>query len=841
MSLRQAVSEQAVHAERRGHLLLPLLTGVVVLLVSMATGYELRGRENVALRSASTGSLQRVGNEVQRRLEEEIRGLVSICRRWERSGGLSREEWTVEARQLMDNFGDMQAIEWVDRSFHVRWIVPLEGNEVAADLDLGFEPRRRLALEMARDGHSVIATRPIDLVQGGKRFLVYVPLFLDKDLNEVFDGFVLGVYRLDSLLGATLRNVAPGFAVQIRDGDETVYLRAARGADPSLRVSTSLEILNLRWEVEILPSSAIVATHRSWLPEFVAFGGGTLALFLALAIHLVQVARTRALHLLAARNELADEITLRERAEDSEGAAWEELKAVVASLPDHVWSADVTPEGEFTLRYLSDQVEHITGRPASFYRDDNSRWLTTVCPVDRDNLRDSYQGVIEGRSDALTIEYRIERSDGEIRWIRERVRVTREGQKRRLDGVTSDITELKEAEQQRVQLEAKFQQTQKLESLGVLAGGIAHDFNNLLVGVLGHAQLALQDLPANSPVRRNLGGIEKAARRAASLCRQMLTYAGKGSITTEPIDLRETVEEMGELLSASIPKSIELRYDFSGTLPAIEADASQIRQVVMNLITNAAEAIGEHGAIEITGRAVERDRAELAFSYVGEGLEAGKYVELVVSDDGCGMDEETRERLFEPFYSTKFAGRGLGLAAVLGIVRSHGGAIKVESKPGYGTTIRLLLAAFEGQVVETSASLQVSSSWRGTGTVLVVDDEEAARDVASLLLERAGFCVLTAGDGVEALEVLERHDEIVCVLLDLTMPRMDGTETYRRLRSLGSQVSVILCSGYPAQQTVERFEGLGLAHILEKPYTAESLLLQVRNAITRRRPTKPLD
>jgi PAS domain S-box-containing protein len=295
--------------------------------------------------------------------------------------------------------------------------------------------------------------------------------------------------------------------------------------------------------------------------------------------------------------------------------------------------------------------------------------------------------------------------------------------------VIRDITERKRMEQDRLTLERKLLETQKLESLGVLAGGIAHDFNNLLMGVLGNASLALLELPANSPADYSIRQIEIAAGRAADLTRQMLAYSGRGHFVVQPLDLNTLVEEMSHLLQIAISKSIMLQYHLGERLPPIEADAMQIRQVVMNLIVNAAEAIGDDvGTITLTTGIRHADHAELAAIYLAHDLPAGDYLYLEVDDTGSGMDADTLAKIFEPFFTTKFTGRGLGLAAVLGIVRGHHGALKVQSQPARGTTFTILLPTPTDQRMTTDdVNSSVASGRRSAGaggTVLVVDDEQ---------------------------------------------------------------------------------------------------------------------
>jgi PAS domain S-box-containing protein len=399
--------------------------------------------------------------------------------------------------------------------------------------------------------------------------------------------------------------------------------------------------------------------------------------------------------------------------------------------------------------------------------------------------------------------------------------------------VARDITDTRRDEQERLNLEKQIQQTQKLESLGVLAGGIAHDFNNLLVGILGNADLALDELSRVSPVRQYVEEIEQASRRAAELCRQMLAYSGKGRFVVEPVDLSEAVLEMGHMLEVSISKTAILKYNCAENLPAVEADVTQLRQVIMNLITNASEAIGSRsGIISITTGAMECGREYLDEVYIDEDLAEGTYVFLEVADTGSGMDETTRQRLFDPFYTTKFTGRGLGLAAVLGIVRGHSGAIKVYSEPGQGTTFKVLLPACEMDATGHEAGVGGSSDWRGHGTVLLADDDETVRTVSRRMLETLGFDVVCAGHGQQALELFDRHaDQLACVLLDLTMPHMDGEEVFRRLRSRDGQVPVIMSSGYNEQEVSQRFLGKGLAGFIQKPYNLSTLTTVFREVL----------
>ena len=391
------------------------------------------------------------------------------------------------------------------------------------------------------------------------------------------------------------------------------------------------------------------------------------------------------------------------------------------------------------------------------------------------------------------------------------------------------------AEQERERLQTQLLHAQKLESLGVLAGGIAHDFNNILVGILGNAGLALAELLPGSLARPFLERIEQAAQRAADLANQMLAYSGRGQFVVRTFQLEELVEEMADLLRSSVSKKADLRLRRAAEIPTVEADATQIRQVALNLITNASDALGDDsGTITVDIDTLNAAPTDLDETLPGNELRPGRYVQLKVSDTGCGMDEETRNRIFDPFFTTKRTGRGLGMAAVLGIVRGHKGAIRVKSEPGHGTTFEVLLPA-SGEASAAPQELKAAPSDRGvSGKILVVDDEDMVRQVAQFTLERTGREVLLAADGREALQVFLREGrDIVAVVLDLTMPWMSGEETFHELRRLSPEVPVILTSGYNEQDAAARFrfDSQGPASFLKKPYRPRELVEMVESVL----------
>jgi PAS domain S-box-containing protein len=406
--------------------------------------------------------------------------------------------------------------------------------------------------------------------------------------------------------------------------------------------------------------------------------------------------------------------------------------------------------------------------------------------------------------------------------------------------VMSDITEGKKVEQNRLELERRLLHLQKLESLNTLAGGIAHDFNNLLAVILGNLELALDKLSPGSSSRSRINNAIQASGRAALLIRQMLAYTGKGNYASGNVNLSMLLQENIKPLCAPIFQTTNLNLHLTHDVPSVLADSSQLQQVIMNIITNAAEAIGETaGFITIsTGTEIYKEK-DLLKSRIDEKPSPGRFVYLEVADTGCGMDEETLNRIFEPFFTTKFTGRGLGMSAVLGIIRGHKGAIFVDSTVNKGTTIRIIFPVSEAALPEsvqpesTEAILPVRSEPSSVrGTILIVDDQNEVISFSKEMVTRSGYSVRTAVDGQEAVEAFQEHaDEIDCVILDLTMPRMDGFATFKALKRIRPDVKVILSSGYSEKEVAERFTGKGLAGFIQKPYRYQQLRKELERVL----------
>jgi signal transduction histidine kinase/CheY-like chemotaxis protein len=372
------------------------------------------------------------------------------------------------------------------------------------------------------------------------------------------------------------------------------------------------------------------------------------------------------------------------------------------------------------------------------------------------------------------------------------------------------------------------------ESLGILAGGIAHDFNNLLTTIQGNAELARMDLPDDSPVRVNINEIDDSSTRAAEICQLMLDYAGKGILEVEPLDISEVVKGMRGGVETGAAGNLAFDYRLPEGLPGVAADPIQLRRLVRSLVTNAREAIDqEAGVLTIRTGVLHCGRSCSADARFGHELVEGRCVFLEVSDTGCGMDRKIMESLCDPYFSTKFAGRGLSLSAALGIVRGHGGALRVWSEEGRGSTFLVLFPFLKNEEQDKADGGDDDPvQWRGSGTVLIVDDEKPVRTVGRRMLERMGFDVLVATDGREALETYQANAErIECVLLDLTMPEMDGEQAFREMRKIRRDAVVILASGYSEEDVLGRFRGEGLAGFLHKPYRFNILRSMIRDVL----------
>jgi PAS domain S-box-containing protein len=552
---------------------------------------------------------------------------------------------------------------------------------------------------------------------------------------------------------------------------------------------------------------------------------------LLLALQIAAVARRAEVALRRSRQELERRVDER----TAELRASEERYRIVSELSsDYSFALRMTPDyRDIEFEWVTDGLERITGyAPRELERD---AWLSRMRLEDGGSLIDLVGRILAGEvrefeiqiatrsgewRDLLGLIYRFDsRPDGMIRLV----------------GAGRDITERKRAQAEAHQLELHLQEAQRVESLAMLAGGIAHDFNNMLAVILGNARLAREELAVGTPPGKRLDRIETAASHATRLTQQLLTYSGTASVSLRPLDVSALVRDLADLIQVSMAEQGRVEFALADDLPAVEADATQIRQVVLNLVTNAAESFeGGGGCVRVRTELVDLDAGALADAVGGSEARPGPYVALEVSDDGPGLAADVAPLVFEPFFTTKPAGNGLGLAAVLGIVRAHRGVIQLASRPGAGTSFRVLLPASTLPIRSDEPPVAPRSEPALRGRVLLVDDDDSVREVARAFLERAGFEVWTAGGGRAAIDLFStRAAQFDVVVLDLRMPDVGGERAFLELRRIRPDLPVVLTSGFDERRAAQRFSARGVAAFVGKPFEPEALVEAVRRAMTR--------
>jgi PAS domain S-box-containing protein len=510
---------------------------------------------------------------------------------------------------------------------------------------------------------------------------------------------------------------------------------------------------------------------------------------------------------------LAAEVAERRRAEEALRDSEAQWRSLVENCPDLVVVIDASGRISFTNRPVD----------TAGLRAEVGRTVLELAPPHLQDVLRSALDRVFSRGEPTTLELAGAGDLSHVAWELRAAPIRDDGPVTRAVVIARDITERRAAEVERARMQERLWTAQKLDSLGLLAGGVAHDFNNLLTAILGSASVALLKLPPGGPARSAIETLVIAARRASELTQQLLAYSGRGKLEVRPLDLTEQIRELLLVLHAAIPKQIELHLRLGSDLPSVLADVAQMRQIVMNLVINAAEAIGERtGTITITTSRKMVDETYLASLPEGESLTVGEHVALEVHDDGCGMDVDTVSKVFDPFFSTKATGRGLGLAAVQGIVRSHRGALRIHSRKGRGTSFKILLPASEAAV--ESRPSEPAPPQKAGGTVLVVDDEALLRRAAKQIIEHFGYDAVEAEDGRAAIAIFrERARDFDVVLLDMTMPGLTGEETFQELLRIRPDARVVLSSGFNEMEATRRFSTGQLAGFLQKPYTAEQL------------------
>jgi len=788
---------------------------------------------------------------------------------------VTREEFARVARSLLQRHASVQALEWVQivpgaqraaleaeaaselgRPFVIRrrlpdgaletappaeeyyvvnYVEPLAGNEPVLGFDLRSSTFAELT-NLARRDRQMKVGPPIRLIlppevpaEPGVIFIL--PFWRVERPGSTVEGFVLGVLRARSMFAQAHRfNTSEALDTYYFDqpsgagpapllyaslaGREPAPMEAAVPPPPDdpADVHETLTVGDRKWRMIMRPNAAWVKRVHTLFPQTILASGLAFTTLLALFVNSLLQRTSRIEQEVAERTKQLRQTEIR-------------LQDIVDHSPALIFLKDSAG------RYLmcNQRFLELSGRTRAEiigHRDYD------FSPAD---VADSYianDAKVFASGRPMEFEEFGVRADGtRIVHIAHKFPL-RDDQGRiyALCGIATDITDRKAAEEAKLEFERRLLESQKLESLGVLAGGIAHDFNNILTAILGNANLASLELSDDHPIRPQLRQIELASRRASDLCAQMLAYAGKAAFITSPVNLTALVRDTTALLEATVGRRVRLELSTADQLPSVLGDATQLRQIVMNLVINAADAIGDRtdGTVGVRTFMRELTREFFATAVQSPGRKAGLYVGLEVTDNGGGMNPEILKRIFEPFFTTKFSGRGLGLAAVLGIVQSHHGALFVESTPGRGTTFRLFFPASTAQA-QDSAPPPDHRPAALTGTVLVVDDETAVRLVAHKALRAIGLQVIEAGDGQAALlTYAKRAADINLVLLDLTMPGLGGEETLRQLRALAPDLPVVVMSGYSEGETMGRCASLGVSGYLAKPFEVSDLVTRLR-------------
>ena len=720
-----------------------------------------------------------------------------------------------------------------DATFYgVQYVAPYRGNEVALGFAAQALATRQEALERALRTGALSASGRVRLIQEtGDQAGVLVMVPVRGNAGQIL-GLAQGVFRMGDLVEKSVAFLQPaGVILKLYDAP-TAAPNALLHEEPSplpiqgasrdegLHLVRTFAVAGRTWMVTVVPAGGhytLGMPRRAWLVGLV---GLAFSLMLAGYVRALQVRESDIRGLVDRRTH---ELALETASHREDAAALRDSEArfrhLIEVMGEGLWVLDAEGMTTFVNRRMAEMLGHepaeMVGRPLFDF----------MSEADAEQARRNLAERRRGRG--ARHDFRFQRKDGSEVWtmVTGTPVLNDSGQVVSILGVVMDITERRRQEQAQLQ-------SQKLESLGVLAGGIAHDFNNLLTAILGNVNLAQLCLSKVSPAWPYLDNMERTVHRATNLTRQMLAYSGKGRFLVGPVDLNQAVEEMSHLLGVSISKKVALRYNLQSNLPVLMGEATQIQQVIMNLVTNASEALGdEEGIVSIRTGTQTYGAEDLARDFPDQGVEPGPFLTMEVADNGQGMTPEVQARIFEPFFTTKFTGRGLGLSAMQGIVRGHHGGIRVYSEPGKGSTFKLIFPAGVGGV-PAATEAQAEEGWRGSGLVLVVDDEAGVRQVASALLASMGFTVVTADDGLEALARYQASTEpIRVVLMDLTMPRMDGTETFRELRRLDPTCRVVLTSGYNQQDAVQDFLGKGLAGFVQKPFLHEDLQRAMREAL----------
>ncbi len=769
--------------------------GVFVAIGSIFFGFWMAEErsEFQLLRVQSQMAVEEFSNRAQSHVAERVAGAATLADVWSEDLPDPDQEFVLRASTMVNTFGGLLAANWVEPDGTIRIVAPVVGNEDARGRNLFLNPSAAPAIRSADETGLARFTPPIDLYQGFRGFAAYVPIAAGGTRT----GFINVVFRSQTLFESITKNDAflKQFRLDLISGDASFFDQGPAPAVAST-ASRTFELGDSEITVFATPLPVLVQRSSTLLGEWVLAFGLLIAAFVAFLFHRSDRSRL----------ELASITRHLEATLDAVPDLHVVLDADARVIDSRIPEGTLEIPGELNGKYVGTGFNAETTRAIDSAKDEVSRsgqphafsygWGTG-----------SHQKWFEGRMLPMEDDHFLL--------------------------VSRDVTARRLHEAEEMRLKEQMQLTQKLESLGVLAGGIAHDFNNILVSVLGNAQLAREMAGEDTKLVTRLGNIESGAERAAVLCKQMLAYAGRSSVEVAPSNISEIVDEMAELLEASLSKKVEITYDIAENLRPVLADMSQLRQVILNIVMNSVESFGdEAGVVSVRTGSRDCDPDFLAMTYLNETLQPGNFSFVQVTDNGRGMTPETISRIFDPFFTTKELGRGLGLAAVVGIIKSHRGALDLRSRPGQGTTFTVYFPEQPDEAEKTTAVPAEDDEWRPSGKVMVVDDEDSVRELAVTLVERLGFETVAAPDGTSALEFIRSGEhKFSAVLLDVTMPDISGIEVLEQARRDFPDLPIVLTSGYSENGEAISTLRVKPTAFLQKPYSMKKFAETLRFAI----------
>ena len=692
-------------------------------------------------------------------------------------------------------------------------------------------PEQRTSLERARDSGLLEASAPMTIAQAPGngpgvvlRLAIYrpnAPTNTIAERREAFVGYANAVFLMRQLSAeASDRAAEDDIAFKLSDitdsATSTPFLvggtqtQASSGHWLGLwlpKIRRGFQIGNRQWELRFSAGRPFFQISEIALPWTVGLGGLLVTMLLAALVQSISLMEKRA-------RRLAGRMT--EELKRSESR----LRAIARIVPDLMLVLD--SEGRYLEILTQDESQLAAGRNQLL-----GQKVDEVLPPDLANQVTAVVQKALAEHQVQSLEYSLEAMKGMLRFEARIAPMDVE-----IDGHPCVLWVARDVTEQRTH-EELLRQTQKLESLGVLAGGIAHDFNNLLTAIRGRLGLGMQALEdGNSPLH-HLERMDASIQRAADLAQQLLAYSGHGAFRVEPVDLNTLVNEMNELLGISKSKKVHLNVRLQDALPKIQGDRVQLQQVVMNLLTNASEAIGDQpGLVELRTGEIHLEMSEIEQRMPGQGLQAGRFVTLCVQDDGCGMTPEVLSRIFDPFFSTKPSGRGLGLSAMRGILQAHHAGLEIHSKPGEGTALHLFFPASDLTPQPETATKTTPRAIDSGGLILLAEDEPCIRETSRMMAERMGFQVIEAKDGEEAWSLFQSHrDELRLVILDLTMPRRGGAEVYQLIRKQSETIPILLCSGYSRDALPGKRDPLEPREFLQKPFSSQDFEAAIRDLL----------